>query len=277
MIWSSTSLQTQVRVTIMPYSSQQLLQMQACWNIKNFSGGCVFFGMMKCMDVYPQYRYFMSLHKTSETVLHAMCSQQFWHLYVSNFLFLYFIATSCLIFLSPEIQQLDRTIGYVLDVSGNLDTSLGLFINPHSPKVVRSTAKSTKIQRMATAVDIKYESALGVWSQNNHSGSLSLSVDESLGQRWRNCSLCKGEKQVYKVTAASVCAAGECSSACKELSSITFCGRLPHTGKARCQLELAVLPRRGENKSSFFSALVTCYSFLYQAYAADSNETSRYS
>lgn len=168
MIWSSTSLQTQVRFTIMPYSSQQLLQMQACWNIKNFSGGCVFFGMMKCMYVYPQYGYFMSLHKTSETVLRAMCSQQFWHLYVSNFLFLYFIATSCSIFLSPEIQQLDRTIGYVLDVSGNLDTSLGLFINPHSPKVVRSTAKSTKIQRMATAVDIKYESALGVWSQNNH-------------------------------------------------------------------------------------------------------------
>lgn len=154
-IWSSTSLQSQLRVTIMPYSSQQLIQLQACWSIKNFSGSCVFFVMMKYMDVYPQYRYFMSFHKTSETMLHAMCSQWFWHPYVSNFLFLYFIATSCPIFLSPEIQHLGRTIGYVLDVSGNLDTSLGLFINPHSPKVVRSTAKSTKFQSMATVVDIR--------------------------------------------------------------------------------------------------------------------------
>lgn len=109
----------------------------------------------------------LSCHKACAAVLHATCTQWFWHPYASHFLFLCFIASSCPFLLSPEIEQLGRAIGYVLGISGNIPWPVCWFTLTQSNEFWHQQDELSSFSALVTCYSFLY------WSYAAHSSETS--------------------------------------------------------------------------------------------------------
>lgn len=163
---------------------------------------------------------------------------QFPHPQGPHFLILCLISAHCPLRCHPGAEQgVPRYPGWVV------------FVNPPSP---RCQGELLRVQSVAVAASSCHHSM--VFGPKGMMQGVQFTLDSTVGAA-----------AIPAVPAVPTCAA-PAACAQQELSCIAFLAGCSVCKKIRCQQGLALLSRRRQkDKSSSFSALFTCYSFLFQA------------